>query len=313
MYTKFSITIPAYKARFLREAIESCLAQTYENFELIIVDDASPEDLESIVNKFIDPRIRYYRNERNCGAIDVVDNWNICLSYCTGDYVICMGDDDKLMPCCLEKYKNLIEKKPGLWVYHTRTEIINQEGEVIRTQETRPEYESALSLLFRRIVTGCNQFIGDFLFDATKLKEQGGYYKLPLAWASDDITVFRAASHSGIANTQHIGFQYRANADSITSCGNSLIKLKDKVIEENWYKENLTPTLIRDDQDSIYYDALLANMSLYFEREREMYIYESLLHKLSSIFSLYSNSNSLKLKKKIILKSFVRVLKAKTL
>lgn len=61
---KFSITIPAYKTAYLKECIESILAQTYTNFELIIVNDASPEDLTSIVHSFDDSRIRYYINEK---------------------------------------------------------------------------------------------------------------------------------------------------------------------------------------------------------------------------------------------------------
>ncbi len=105
---KFSITIPAYKKRYLAEAIESVIRQSYNDFELIIVDDCSPEDLYSIVQSFSDSRIKYFRNQTNCGAIDVVDNWNICLSYCTGDFVICMGDDDRLLPNCLEEYLELI-------------------------------------------------------------------------------------------------------------------------------------------------------------------------------------------------------------
>ena len=89
---KFSITIPAYKARFLDEAIKSVIAQTYQDWQLVIVDDCSPEDLKGIVEPYLaDSRVKYYRNEKNCGAVDVVDNWNICLSHCTGDYVICMG------------------------------------------------------------------------------------------------------------------------------------------------------------------------------------------------------------------------------
>ena len=105
---KFSVTIPAYKAKFLKEAIVSALSQPYKNFELIIVDDDSPENLKAIVDSFSDTRIRYYRNLQNCGAVNVVDNWNICLSYCTGEYVICMGDDDRLLPNCLNEYFGLI-------------------------------------------------------------------------------------------------------------------------------------------------------------------------------------------------------------
>lgn len=61
---KFSITIPAFKAKFLKECIDSVLSQTYKNFEVIIVNDASPEDLTSIVNQYDDPRIRYFINEK---------------------------------------------------------------------------------------------------------------------------------------------------------------------------------------------------------------------------------------------------------
>ena len=68
---KYSFVLPAYKARFFREAIESILNQTYSEFELIIVNDASPEDLDSIVNSYSDERIRYYRNKENIGGRDI--------------------------------------------------------------------------------------------------------------------------------------------------------------------------------------------------------------------------------------------------
>ena len=51
---KYSFVLPAYKARFFREALDSILAQTYKDFELIIVNDASPEDLDSIVKSYDD-------------------------------------------------------------------------------------------------------------------------------------------------------------------------------------------------------------------------------------------------------------------
>ena len=123
---KFSVTIPAFKDRFLKEAIDSILAQTYRNYEIVIVNDASPYNLDAIVNLYSDSRIRYFKNKKNCGAKDVVDNWNICLNHATGDYLICMGDDDKLTPCCLQVYADMINKYPDLDLYHTRTEIIDE-------------------------------------------------------------------------------------------------------------------------------------------------------------------------------------------
>ena len=56
---KFSVTVPAYKAQFLAECIDSILAQTYKNFELIIVNDELLQNWEGIVSKYDDQRIRY--------------------------------------------------------------------------------------------------------------------------------------------------------------------------------------------------------------------------------------------------------------
>lgn len=232
---KFSVTIPAYKAQYLQEAIESVVSQTYTDWELIIVDDCSPEDLQSIVNPFLDDkRILYYRNKKNCGALNVVDNWNICLGYCTGDYVVCMGDDDRLLPCCLEEYKKLIEKHPALNVYHARTEIINEEGEVTELLVERPELEDALTMIRARW-NGRKQFIGDYCYRRQYLKSCGGYHFMPLAWGSDDITALKAAETTGIANSNAVGFQYRENNHSISLSSHEKEKALAVLLQREWY------------------------------------------------------------------------------
>lgn len=236
---KFSVTIPAYKAKYLKECIDSILSQTYTDFELIIVNDASTEDLDSIVSSYTDNRIHYFKNEKNCGAVNVVDNWNKCLSYASGDYIICMGDDDRLCPNCLEEYVKLIERHPGLHIYHAWTEIIDENSKIVRIQEARPEREGVYSMMWCRWLSRI-QFIGDFLFDRKQLLKNGGFYKLPLAWASDDISTYIAAQKTGIANMQVPGFQYRVNSQTISKTGNIGIKLKATIQEENWYKEFLT-------------------------------------------------------------------------
>ena len=158
-----SITIPAFKTAFLKEAIESVLEQTYDNWELIILDDASPEDIWTIVSKIVDTRIRYYRNEKNCGAVDVVDNWNKCLYYCRGEYVICIGDDDMLPSCALMEYVKLMEQYPGLNVYHALTDVVNEKGDIIGHQRLRPKYQTAEELVLHRW-GGDIQFIGNLIF-----------------------------------------------------------------------------------------------------------------------------------------------------
>lgn len=233
----FSITIPAYKARFLDEAIKSVIAQTYQDWQLVIVDDCSPEDLKGIVEPYLaDSRVEYYRNEKNCGAVDVVDNWNICLSHCTGDYVICMGDDDRLLPCCLAELSKTIDKYPELNVYHLQTEIIDESGKIIETLEERPEQEDVLSLMTKRW-EGRKQYIGDFCYSRKHLNAFGGYYPLPYAWGSDDITLFRAALPSGIANVSRTGFQYRENQYSISLAHNDAEKVATVLLQREWYQK----------------------------------------------------------------------------
>ena len=220
--TTFSVTIPAYKDRYLKETIDSVLAQTYQNYEIVIVNDASPYDLDSIVSKYNDPRIRYFKNEKNCGAKDVVDNWNICLSHATGEYVMCIGDDDKLTPRCLQDFAELIVKFPDLDLYHARSEIIDDDSNFVKTLELRPERESVYSLMYNPR----NTHLGDWLFKTETLRKNGGFFKLPYGWQSDDITAFIAAASHGVANTKEVGFQYRGNGLSIS---HDLTCIEDKI------------------------------------------------------------------------------------
>lgn len=236
---KFSITIPTYKSRYLREAIDSVVNQTYTDWELIIVDDCSPEDLRIIVEPYMkDSRVSYYRNEKNIGAEKLVENWNRCLSYCQGDFVLCIGDDDRMLPNCLSDLQALIEKYPDLDVYHSRTQIIDEDGQVKETLALRDDFEDALAMIENRW-NGRRQYIGDFCYRRSSLMKNGGYYPLPFAWGSDDITAFRAALSHGIANTIQPGFQYRENRYSISLSQNEEKKAEAVLEQRKWYSETL--------------------------------------------------------------------------
>ena len=267
----FSILIPAYKSQFFSAAIESILMQTYKDWELVIVDDHSPEDLKNIVDSFADNRIRYYRNEKNYGAIDVVDNWNKCLSYAKGDYVICMGDDDILPYNALETYKDLIDRYPSIKVYHGRTELIDEEGISLALLEPREEVESPLALAYYRW-KGRYQYIGDFCYEINALKEQGGFYKLPLAWASDDISAVRQASlGDGIANSNIVLFKYRINRLSITSSGSIPVKLEAIKQEEEWYELFLSLYSVKRERETAYLQYLNTMKEAYFLKKLSLY------------------------------------------
>lgn len=99
---KISVIIPTYnRSQLLREAVESVLQQTYQNFEIIIVDDASTDDTEGVVKKLMasDSRIRYYRQETNKRAPAAR---NRGLHQAKGDYIQFLDSDDLLLS---EKFK----------------------------------------------------------------------------------------------------------------------------------------------------------------------------------------------------------------
>ena len=114
---KYSFVLPAYKAKFLRESIDSILAQTYSDFELIVVNDASPEDIGSIINTYQDKRVKYYVNSKNIGGKNLVSQWNHSILYAQGDYIILASDDDVYAPEYLFKIDILVCMYPDVNIF----------------------------------------------------------------------------------------------------------------------------------------------------------------------------------------------------
>lgn len=303
-----SIMIPAYKSRYLAEAIESCLSQSYSNFEIVIVDDASPENLYAIVQRYSDDRIRFYRNVHNCGAFNVVDNWNICLSFSKGEYVICMGDDDRLKPCCLDEYVQLINQYPSLNVYHAWTELIDYKGDVIKVLPHRPEFQGCMEMIWNHW-NGDSQYIGDFCFKAQHLRDNGGFFKQPLAWASDDITTARAAAVHGIANTQNIAFQSRENSLTISKSGNNDIKIEAKLLEKKWFQHFFSKMkLSNNSNEQNYYIKLEEQLLPHYQEQVLLYIKEYLHESLFNIIKLIENRHHYGVSLNRILIIFIKVM-----
>src|SRR5215203_2390731 len=117
----FSILIPAFKAKFLKKALESALNQSFQDFEIIIINDKSPENLAEIIYHFDDPRISYFENKVNLGKDNVVKAWNKCLEYSTREFCILFSDDDILHADFLLEIKNLIDKYPKTDLFCCRT------------------------------------------------------------------------------------------------------------------------------------------------------------------------------------------------
>ncbi len=112
MTPRLSVCIPTYNAAsFLPDAIRSVLSQSFRDYELIIVDNASTDGTDRIVASFSDARIRYYRNTENIGA---PANGNRCLEYATGQYIKFLCADDALLPGLLNKQVEILDASPSI-------------------------------------------------------------------------------------------------------------------------------------------------------------------------------------------------------
>src|SRR5688572_25455679 len=89
---EISVILPVYNAeKYLRDAIQSILNQTFTDFELIIINDGSTDESERIINSFSDKRIRYIRNDKNLGLIETL---NKAVHLAAGPYIARMDSDD---------------------------------------------------------------------------------------------------------------------------------------------------------------------------------------------------------------------------
>ena len=230
-----SIIIPAYKDIFLAECIESVVSQSYKNWELVIVNDNSPHNIDSIVEKYTDSRIMYSKRMKGYGSERLVENWNECLSKVTGEYVINMGDDDILLPGCLEEYARLVGMFPSADVFHGWTEIIDENSHMVDVCPQHPLHEPVYAFM-QRIWKGETFYIGDVLIRASVLRGIGGYQDFPLAWHSDHITAFAAAANNGVVSTEKIVFGYRKHSRTISmSKRNVALKLDADMKAFKWY------------------------------------------------------------------------------
>lgn len=213
-----SIAIPAYKKTYLVEAIESALGQTYQNIELIIVNDHSPYDLDSIVNQYDDKRIRYYKNKRNLGKRSIVLNWNRCLEYARGEFFVLLCDDDMLMPDFVSELLDLADKYSDCNVFHARkVEKDERTGDRMETLAW-PEYEDHDGFV-KEYFNGNRRFtISEFLY-RTPVVKQIKYKVFPVGFFSDDASLILFTKQGGIASSQRTLLLFRFSKEHISSNG----------------------------------------------------------------------------------------------
>jgi glycosyltransferase involved in cell wall biosynthesis len=131
--SKVSVCLPVFNGRrFLRAAIETVLAQTHKDFELLIADDCSTDDSLAIAEELAkrDKRIVVWKNPKNLGLFA---NYNACIERATGEYVKLFAQDDLLIPTNLETHLKIFAENEGISLITGSRNIIGESGQLVET------------------------------------------------------------------------------------------------------------------------------------------------------------------------------------
>jgi glycosyltransferase involved in cell wall biosynthesis len=156
--TLVSIVLPVYNgARYLAESIQSCLDQTYANWELIIVDDASTDDTPAIIAGFAarDSRVRSLRHETNKRLPATLNDG---FAQARGAYLTWTSDDNRYRPEALATLVRALDANPDAAFVYAGYDVIDDDGRYVQTNQAHPParfiqgYDAVPCFLYRRAV-----------------------------------------------------------------------------------------------------------------------------------------------------------------
>ncbi|NET02918.1 MAG: glycosyltransferase family 2 protein [Sphaerospermopsis sp. SIO1G2] len=136
-----SVIIPTYnRPEYLKQAIYSAVTQTYQNIEIIVSDNCSPESPQSLVESFADPRIRFWQHPENVGMLK---NQMNAFQMANGKYVASLHDDDMWTPQFLAQLIPQLEQDSNLIIAFSDQYIIDSQGKIdnIKTEEFSRVYK----------------------------------------------------------------------------------------------------------------------------------------------------------------------------
>ena len=202
-----SIVLPIYNGeQYMRQSIDSILAQTYDNWELLILDDCSTDKTSIIANEYVvnDARIRYYRNDRN---LRLPRNLNKGFSLAKGEYLTWTSDDNRYMPDAIESMVSVLRENPEIQFVFSDLNIIDEDGNYVTTQHIPANY--AEQIVGNNVVGAC------FLYTRAVYEKIGDYQHGHLLVEDYDYwqRIFAKYSTAAIGR---VLYEYRSHSASLT-------------------------------------------------------------------------------------------------
>lgn len=201
MTPNLAIVIPAYKSEFLQETLKSIRDQSDQRFSLYIFDDASPNNIEDIVQQLtFTVNVTFKRFDRNLGEEFLTKQWERCIAETAGEeWIWLFSDDDLMTKDCVESFYKSIEQNPGFSAYRFDTKKVSAAGKVIRENQFPHIFDGAV-FLNHKLSYKQESYIVEYIFSRRAYNAINGFPDLPLAWTSDDLFCLKLAEHGKICS-----------------------------------------------------------------------------------------------------------------
>lgn len=223
---KVSVVMPAYNAeKYIREAIDSILNQTFTDFEFIIINDGSKDKTKDIILSYSDSRIVYLENEKNSG---IVVTLNKGLDTAKGEFIARMDADDIAIKNRLERQIAVMDHDSSIGVLGTGIRIFGENEETRETRSTTNPDKLKAELIFSSCVCHPTVMMRKRILDDYNISYQEGYHG-----AEDYKMWWQIASVSKIQTLPDILHCYRVHPDQITQVRDKkYIDLLSRMLDE---------------------------------------------------------------------------------
>lgn len=223
---KVSVIMPVYNGeKYLREAIDSILGQTYKDFEFIIINDCSSDATEAIVLSYLDSRIVYIKNEEN---LKIAATLNRALQIAKGKYIARMDADDIAVSTRLEKQVKILDSQPQLGVLGSNVILF---GEGIKEEEFKFTFcanQAKANMFYFTCVAHPTVMIRKEALDTYGLS-----YELDYEGMEDFVLWWRIAKNYDIASIEEPLLYYRQHTGQVTKNYDDVMKQKlNKFLKE---------------------------------------------------------------------------------
>jgi glycosyltransferase involved in cell wall biosynthesis len=210
-----TFVVPCYNlGHLLRECVESILAQTYEDFEVLIMDDCSPDDTPAVARSFTDPRVRHIRNDPNLGHLK---NYDAGIRLARGRYLWLISADDKLRrPYVLERFVVALDSNPGASFVFCPAMKFNEHGETEVYGAHGDEARVFPPAAFLRTLASGNSVSAPAAMARTAFYTRMGGFPLDLPFAGDWYVWARLALEAPVVYLPEPMVNYRVHADNMT-------------------------------------------------------------------------------------------------